>query len=50
MQKTLTNLSNSIIIQRKDRKKMNKNAKGHGDFFIFKKVLWDLIESEEKER
>ena len=30
--------------------KMNKNAKGHGDFFIFKKVLWDLIESEEKER
>ena len=26
---------------------MNKNAKGHGDFFIFKKVLWDLIESEE---
>ena len=29
---------------------MNKNAKGHGDFFIFKKVLWDLIESEEKER
>ena len=29
---------------------MNKNAKCHGDFFIFKKVLWDLIESEEKER
>ena len=30
--------------------KMNKNAKCHDDFFIFKKVLWDLIESEEKER
>ena len=29
---------------------MNKNAKGHDDFFIFKKFLWDLIESEEKER
>ena len=29
---------------------MNKNGKGHGGFFIFKKVLWDLIESEEKER
>lgn len=31
----------SIILQ---------NAEGHGNFFIFKKVLWDLIESEEKER
>ena len=29
---------------------MNKNAKGHVDFFILKKVLWDLIESEERER
>lgn len=49
MQKTLTNLSNSYHIEKRPQK-MNKNAEGHGDFFIFKKVLWDLIESEEKER
>lgn len=50
MQKNIDESFKQYYHVEKRPQKMNKNAKGHGDFFIFKKVLWDLIESEEKER